>query len=112
MNNLQEDLDPETENEVSLLVDQMYSYRGSNNLPEPTDEEVQELIEYYLSVKEASQVFDIIASGDAFLDITEDGVDLIDSDTEQPMTGCGECEHCLAQVQAGITDIADKRKLN
>jgi hypothetical protein len=85
-NNLEEAFDPETADEIEFIVEAMYDYRDENGLVEPSEAEVQDLIEEYLAMKEGAYLYDLICHGNIILDVTADGIELIDTETNQPIT--------------------------
>lgn len=84
------DLDEETAEQIDGLVAQLFDFREINNLPVPSDKDIEKLVEHFLNIKEYAALYCVLEDGAAFLDIKDGAFEIITNDD-----GTCDCPECM-----------------
>lgn len=113
-----DELDEETTKELDYVVGSMFSYREDKELSEPTSDDVNGLVNFYLMLKEHAYLYGMINNGDAIVNLVAKG-DNEEDEIQIVLTEEGSehhCPHCQDEADAenelNLHEEMDSSKFN
>ncbi len=86
-NESESEFEAQMDAELDQVIGEMFEYRQENNLPEPSEDDINNLVGYYLNIRQAANIFEMYMDSEVTFNIDGDNIQVIH-------TGTHSCSHC------------------